>query len=119
MKKTDIVIIGAGAVGSALARELSKYQLDVTVVEKNADVGGDSTTEVTFDQEIILKHFGNGGDLILSQVFGHQVTVDTDFFDDFQGFRRTDTVEIAQRIFDALVSGDVHTNDTGHDFNPL
>ena len=40
MKKTDIVIIGAGAVGSALARELSKYQLDVTVVEKSADVGG-------------------------------------------------------------------------------
>ena len=38
MKKTDIVIIGAGAVGSALARELSKYQLDVTVVEKSADV---------------------------------------------------------------------------------
>ena len=40
MKKTDIVIIGAGAVGSALARELSKYKLDVTVVEKNSDVGG-------------------------------------------------------------------------------
>ena len=40
MKKTDIVIIGAGAVGSALARELSKYQLDVTVVEMTSDVGG-------------------------------------------------------------------------------
>ena len=43
MKKTDIVIIGAGAVGSALARELSKYKLDVTVVEKNEDIGGDSS----------------------------------------------------------------------------
>ena len=43
MKKTDIVIIGAGAVGSAIARELSKYQLDVTVVEKSADVGGDAS----------------------------------------------------------------------------
>ena len=43
MKKTDIVIIGAGAVGSALARELSKYKLDVTVVEKNSDVGGDAS----------------------------------------------------------------------------
>lgn len=43
MIKTDIVIIGAGAVGSALARELSKYQLDVTVIEKNEDVGGDSS----------------------------------------------------------------------------
>ena len=43
MKKTDVVIIGAGAVGSALARELSKYKLDVTVVEKNEDIGGDSS----------------------------------------------------------------------------
>lgn len=43
MKKTDIVIIGAGAVGSALARELAKYKLDVTVVEKNEDLGGDSS----------------------------------------------------------------------------
>ena len=43
MKKTDVVIIGAGAVGSAIARELSKYKLDVTVVEKNSDVGGDAS----------------------------------------------------------------------------
>ena len=43
MKQADVVIIGAGAVGSALARELSKYQLKVIVVEKNEDLGGDSS----------------------------------------------------------------------------
>ena len=43
MKQADVVIIGAGAVGSALARELSKYRLKVVVVEKNEDVGGDSS----------------------------------------------------------------------------
>jgi glycerol-3-phosphate dehydrogenase len=43
MKQTDVVVIGAGAVGSALARELSKYDLDVTVLEKNEDLGGDSS----------------------------------------------------------------------------
>ncbi|MBR5260624.1 MAG: FAD-dependent oxidoreductase, partial [Oscillospiraceae bacterium] len=43
MLKTDVVIIGAGAVGSALAREFSKYRLDVTVIEKNEDLGGDSS----------------------------------------------------------------------------
>ena len=43
MKQADVVIIGAGAVGSALARELSKYQLRVVVVEKNEDLGGDSS----------------------------------------------------------------------------
>ena len=43
MLKTDVVVIGAGAVGCAVARELSKYQVDVIVVEKNEDVGGDAS----------------------------------------------------------------------------
>ena len=43
MIKTDVVVIGAGAVGCAVARELSKYQVNVVVVEKNEDVGGDAS----------------------------------------------------------------------------
>jgi len=43
MFKTDVVIIGAGAVGCAVARELSKYEVDVIVVDKNEDVGGDAS----------------------------------------------------------------------------
>ena len=43
MIKTDVVVIGAGAVGCAIARELSKYQLQVMVVDKNEDVGGDAS----------------------------------------------------------------------------
>lgn len=35
----DVVIIGAGAVGTAIARELSRYQLKVVLLEKEADVG--------------------------------------------------------------------------------
>ena len=31
--KTDVLIIGAGAVGCALARELSKYNIQVTVLD--------------------------------------------------------------------------------------
>lgn len=36
--RTDVAIIGAGLMGSAIARELSKYKLDVTIIEKGADV---------------------------------------------------------------------------------
>lgn len=43
MDKTNVVVIGAGAVGCAIARELSKYEIDVTVVDKRDDVGGDAS----------------------------------------------------------------------------
>ena len=35
----DIIIIGAGVVGSMIARTLSKYKLDILVLEKENDVG--------------------------------------------------------------------------------
>ena len=34
----DVMIIGAGVIGCAVARELSKYNASVMVVEKNEDV---------------------------------------------------------------------------------
>jgi len=40
MIKTDVLVIGAGAVGCAIARELTKYRVQVLVVDKNEDIGG-------------------------------------------------------------------------------
>jgi len=34
----DVIVIGAGVVGSAIARELSRYQLNICVLEKDEDV---------------------------------------------------------------------------------
>ena len=34
----DVIVIGAGAVGCAIARELSRYRLSVLVLEKECDV---------------------------------------------------------------------------------
>ncbi len=44
LKKTEVLIIGGGVTGTAIARELSKYKLDVMLVEKENDVatGGPS-----------------------------------------------------------------------------
>lgn len=35
----DVIIIGAGVAGCAAARELSKYRLNICVIDKNQDVG--------------------------------------------------------------------------------
>ena len=34
----DVAIIGAGVIGSAIARELSKYDVNVCVIEREEDV---------------------------------------------------------------------------------
>ena len=38
MQFSDVIIIGGGVVGSAVARELRRYRLSVTVLEKESDV---------------------------------------------------------------------------------
>lgn len=40
----DYVIIGAGIIGTTIARELSKYQLNILVLEKENDVANHQTT---------------------------------------------------------------------------
>jgi len=38
MNKCDAIIVGAGVVGNAIARELSRYEINVAVLEKELDV---------------------------------------------------------------------------------
>lgn len=42
-KTTDVLIIGGGITGLSVARELSKYEVDVTLVEREADIGWGQT----------------------------------------------------------------------------
>jgi glycerol-3-phosphate dehydrogenase len=39
MKKFDVIIVGGGIVGCMTARFLSRYQLDILLIEKTSDVG--------------------------------------------------------------------------------
>lgn len=42
-KELDIIIIGGGIIGTAIARELSRYKLEVLLIEKESDVGWGTT----------------------------------------------------------------------------
>jgi len=37
--KAHVLIIGGGIAGTSIARELSKYEIDVVLVEKEGDLG--------------------------------------------------------------------------------
>ena len=39
----DVLVIGAGIIGGAVAKELSKYKLDICIVEKCPDVAMGAT----------------------------------------------------------------------------
>ena len=38
MKNFDVIIIGAGVIGAAIARQLSRYTIQTAIIEKEADV---------------------------------------------------------------------------------
>lgn len=44
MKEYDVIIIGAGIIGSLTARELSRYDLRILWIEKNPDIGMGSSS---------------------------------------------------------------------------
>ena len=43
MLKTDVAVIGAGIVGCSIARELSRYKLDILLIDKEPDFGFGAT----------------------------------------------------------------------------
>ena len=56
MMSYDVIVIGAGVVGSAVARELSRYQLKTAVLEKElaetvAAIPACSTPDLLISQE--------------------------------------------------------------------
>ncbi len=60
MKKFDVLIIGSGAVGAFVARNLSKYQLDVALLDKENDVGNMTSMA---NSAIVLIVYGNSSSL--------------------------------------------------------
>jgi glycerol-3-phosphate dehydrogenase len=61
----DVTVIGGGIIGTSIARELSKYELRVCIIDKNPDVGW-GTTKASFS--LIHSRFGFTGTLVNSLI---------------------------------------------------
>ena len=56
MMSYDVIVIGAGVVGSAVARELSRYQLKTAVLEKELDVAcGNSSRNTGWQRSLACR----------------------------------------------------------------
>jgi len=58
MELMDVVVIGCGVIGVSIARELSKYDLKVCVIDKKPDVSGGSSNPHTLYRFIAEKLAG-------------------------------------------------------------
>lgn len=72
VKESDVVIIGGGIIGVSLARELSKYNVSVSLIEREPDVAmGISKTAGSLvymglfqSLSLVIKDLGRGADLV-------------------------------------------------------
>jgi len=117
-RRTDVLIVGAGAAGLAAAMRLSERGLDVTVIDQNV-CGGSSTGKsagfLTPDSELelsqILRRYGPGGardlwegaqwgvDRMVSTIRDHAIDADLQKQDClFLGEGRSGPKEVADEI---------------------
>ena len=85
MRRYDVIIVGAGVVGSLIARALVRYELDVLLLEKAADVGEGTTKANTaivhggYDAEpgTLKARLNVAGNAMYDQL-GHELDVEFD-----------------------------------------
>ena len=77
--ETQVLIVGAGSTGLSIARELSKYNVDVTVVDKNIDFSlGETKSSLGFIYNAIGLNFANS--LILKSAATPDIPISHNFF---------------------------------------
>ena len=76
------------------------------------DVHSGLTTQVTFDDIVMLDSITELCLLLLGQVLNADISVDTGLGQDFSSTGGSDAVDIGQSNFDPLVAGKINTRNT-------
>jgi hypothetical protein len=76
----------------------------------------DLTTKITFDHDLLGGDCGDdGADLLGRELLGADIWVDIGLLKDPLGGLESDTINVNERGFDALVAGDFYAEESWHD----
>ena len=81
---------------------------------KASDILSERTSEIAFDNELILKHRRDGGDILVCYLVGFGARLDFGAFHKFRCNSGSDSVDVPEGVFDALVPRDVNSYDSRH-----
>ena len=106
--------VGPGAL-SAAGQILAVADSPVAVDRlKASDILRKRASEIAFDDELVLQHRRNGRDVLVGDLIGFGAGFDFRAFDQFRRDGGSDSVDVPEGVFDALVPRDVNSYDSRH-----
>src|SRR5690606_41870066 len=82
---------------------------------KALQVGGDLTSKVAFERPLVLgDDLEDPVELLFAQVLRTGGRLDAGFLNDLVGPLRADAVDVAKRVRDLLLRGDINAEETWH-----
>jgi hypothetical protein len=90
----------------------------VTHIHEALDVLANFAAQITFDHVVAVNRFANAQNFRISQILDTTIVSNANGRDDLEGFRRTDTMDIRERDFYALIGRDIYPSDTSHNALP-
>ena len=106
--------VGPGAL-SAAGQILAVADSPVAVDRlKASDILRKRASEIAFDDELVLQHRRNGRDVLVGDLIGFGAGFDFRAFDQLRRDGGSDSVDVPEGVFDALVPRDVNSYDSRH-----
>src|SRR6266851_1370830 len=85
-------------------------------IHQPLDVDASLATKIALDDVVAVDHFADLQNFLVAQLADPAVLGDLDLFDDLGRAPLADAMNVLKRDQDALVGGDVHAGNTGHEF---
>src|SRR5882724_1504044 len=108
--------IGVGAL-TAHRQAAAMTQAPIAAeIHQPLDVDAGLAAKIALDDIVAVDHFADLQNFLVAQLIDPAILGDLDLFDDLGRALLADAMDVLKRDQDALVGGDVHAGNTGHEF---